>query len=270
MRSRWMCRGLAVYFLNKFWLKGLWGVAWMLLISQHAAHADVWGYVDAKGTAHFAAEPLDERYALFVRGGGGFDSRTAEPDASAMPRPVAVPTGATKLLAFFDVSPSYKAVKHLVRAAATRYGLEYELLQALIAAESGFDADIVSPKGAIGLMQVMPATAQRYGVEGDARISLQRRLADPRTNVAVGARYLSHLLQLFGGQRELALAAYNAGEGAVRRAGNQIPPYKETQDYVKTVLQLHAWLKPPAFAAKPPVRVRMELAGAAPADPYSF
>ncbi len=259
-----------MHLLNKLWSPGPWIIAWMLAISHQSAHADVWGYVDAKGTAHFAAEALDERYVLFVRGGGGFDSRTALPNASAAPRPLAVPTGATKLLAFFDVSPGYKAVRHLLRDAANTHGLEYELLQALIAAESGFDADIVSPKGAVGLMQVMPATAQRFGLEGDARQPLQRKLADPRTNVAVGARYLSHLLQLFGGQRELALAAYNAGEGAVRRAGNQIPPYKETQDYVKTVLQLHALLKPPAFAAKPPVRVRMELAGAAPADPYSF
>jgi hypothetical protein len=133
----------------------------------------------------------------------------------------------------------------------------------LIATESGFDAQAVSPKGALGLMQLMPATAQRYGVAADKRATIEKKLFDPRINIAAGSRYLRDLIEMFPGELELALAAYNAGEGAVQRAGNRIPNYRETQDYVKTVLQLYAYLKPAAGAGgggRVPGRVRMELA----------
>ena len=228
-----------------------------------AARADVWGYVDAKGVAHFAPEQLDSRYALFFRGGeslagasglgrGGEKTRTA--------RPVAVPTVAAKLIAFFEISPGFMRVKHHLREAAKAQGIDYELLQALIATESGFDASAVSPRGAVGLMQVMPATAQRYGVIDDAKLSVGKKLFDARTNIRTGSRYLRYLIDLFPGRLELALAAYNAGEGAVQRAGNKVPNFRETQDYVATVMQLYAMLKPPAAlgrgnfpAARPPV-----------------
>ena len=223
-----------------------------------AARADIWGFVDQKGVAHFAAERLDERYQLFFRGGESFDTARGV----ATPRAVAVPTSQSKLLAFFDISPAYKQVKHHLREASKAHGVDYELLKAVIATESGFDARAVSPKGAVGLMQVMPATAQRYGVKDDARTSTAVKLADPRINIRTGARYLRHLLDLFPGQLELALAAYNAGEGAVQRAGNRIPNYRETQNYVKTVVQLYGLLKPPTLAVREgaaPSRVRMEL-----------
>lgn len=223
------------------------------------AHADVWGYVDAKGVAHFATEKLDERYELFFRGGESFD--TSE---SKLPRAVAVPSAAPKLIAYFEVSPSYKVVKHHLREAAMQHGIDYELLQALIATESGFDVDAVSPKGAIGLMQIMPATAQRYGVKGDPKVPLEKKLVDPRTNIRTGSRYLRDLIQMFPGRLELALAAYNAGEGAVARAGNKVPNYRETQNYVKTVMQLYTMLKPPSMlpGGRGAGRVRMQLPGA--------
>ena len=171
-----------------------------------------------------------------------------------------------KLLAYFDVSPNYKAVKHLLREASAMHGIDYELLQALIATESGFDAQAVSPKGAVGLMQLMPATASRFGVRADAKRSLEQKLADPAVNVPAGTRYLRYLLDLFPGRMDLALAAYNAGEGAVQRAGNQIPAFKETQNYVRTVLALYHQLKPPAPVQAhraAPGRVRMQLQGGA-------
>jgi hypothetical protein len=121
----------------------------------------------------------------------------------------------------------------------------------------------VSPKGAIGLMQLMPATAQRYGVQADKKTTLEKKLFDPRINIAAGSRYLRYLIGLFEGDLELAVAAYNAGEGAVQRAGNKIPNYKETQNYVKTVLQLYAYLKPSAAfgrGGRSSGRIHMELA----------
>lgn len=110
--------------------------------------------------------------------------------------------------------------------AARAYRLDRALLDAVIAVESAYARDAVSPKGAVGLMQLMPATAQRFGV------------ADPHDvlqNIRGGARYLRYLLDSFGGDLGLALAAYNAGEGAVRRHGGRIPPWRETIDYVRKV-----------------------------------
>ncbi len=225
------------------------------------ARAEIWGYVDGHGAAHFAAEKLDDRYELFFRGGESFDTSTGV----ATPRPVAVPTrSASRLLAFFEISPGYKQVKHHLVEAARDHGIEPELLQALIATESGFDATAVSPKGAVGLMQIMPATAERYGVSGDAKRPLRQKLTDPRLNIRTGTRYLHDLMRMFSGQLELALAAYNAGEGAVQRAGNRIPDYPETRNYVRTVLQIYGMLKPPALgrpAGAPPPRIHMELPG---------
>lgn len=221
------------------------------------ARADVWGYVDAKGVAHFATEKIDERYELFFRGGESFDTSRGMGTARA----VAVPTAPAKLIAFFDISPSYKSIKHHLREASRDQDVEYELLQALIATESGFDARAVSPKGAVGLMQLMPATAARYGVTADKKTPVEKKLTDPRTNIRAGTRYLRYLLDLFPGRMELALAAYNAGEGAVQRAGNKIPNYRETQNYVKTVMQLYTMLRPPSMmgSGHGPGRVRMEL-----------
>jgi len=224
-----------------------WLLALLLPLWGGAALADVWGYLDDKGVPHFAAERVDERYELFFRSNAkppGREVAKALPPED-YPRPVAVPKLAPKLLAFFEVSPSYKGVKHVMKDAANTYNIDVELLQAMIATESGFDAQVVSPKGAVGLMQIMPATAERYGVTGDAFTPLAKKLADPQTNIHTGSRYLRYLINLFPGQLELALAAYNAGEGAVQRAGNKVPNYKETQDYVKTVMQLYAVLKPP-------------------------
>ncbi len=244
--------------LGKLWIPAFAGMT--MLGAMTAVHADVWGYVDAEGVAHFASEKQDERYELFFRGNQSFDTADGLPKQADTPRAVAVPTrSASRLIAFFEVSPAYKVVKHHLREASRAQGIDYELLQALIATESGFDAAAVSPKGAIGLMQVMPATAQRYGLAADAK------LADPRINIRTGTRYLRYLLDLFPGELELALAAYNAGEGAVLRAGRRIPDYPETQNYVRTVMQLYEMLKPPATvrAARSPSRVRMELPGGA-------
>jgi soluble lytic murein transglycosylase-like protein len=237
------------------------------------AHADVWGYVDEKGVAHFANEKLDERYELFFRGNQGFDTaqglkpqavERVMPSTAYPPNARGAASAPPKLAAYFEVSTGYKAVRHLLRESAKKNNVDYELLQALISTESGFDSQVVSPKGAVGLMQLIPPTAQRYGVRADANRTVEQKLTDPKINIAAGSQYLRDLIKLFPGRLDLALAAYNAGEGAVQRFGNKIPPYKETQNYVATVMQLYSYLKPPNLLATPlpgtvPNRVRVEL-----------
>ncbi len=158
-----------------------------------------------------------------------------------------------------------------MRDAAKTHRIDFELLQALIVAESGFDPLAVSPKGAVGLMQLMPDTAKRFGVSADKNKSIEDKLRDPKTNINAGAKYLRTLINMFPGQMELAIASYNAGEGAVQKYGNKIPPYKETQNYVKTVIQTYLALKPPVVitslrnanaAENAPTRVRMQMGGA--------
>ena len=124
-----------------------------------------------------------------------------------------------------------------IAAAAAKQNLDPALVHAVIAAESNYRADAVSPSGAIGLMQILPETASRYGVRAE---DLQR----PESNLRAGTRYLADLLRMFSGDLELALAGYNAGEYAVIRAGRRIPPYSATRAYVPRVLELYERLRP--------------------------
>lgn len=129
------------------------------------------------------------------------------------------------------VAPMSPAVERkfvvIVDRASRAAGVEGALVHALIFAESSYDPAAVSPAGATGLMQLMPETARRYGVND---------LLDPEQNVRAGVRHLKDLLEQFDGDVELAIAAYNAGANAVIRAGNRVPPYPETRRYVPRVL----------------------------------
>lgn len=118
------------------------------------------------------------------------------------------------------------AYDDLIRANAEANGLSVDLVRAIIQIESGFNPRAVSPKGAMGLMQLMPATARELGV---------RNAYDPLENIRGGVLYLRSLLDQFSGNEELALAAYNAGPGAVNKYGGVVPPYRETQDYVSRI-----------------------------------
>lgn len=125
--------------------------------------------------------------------------------------------------------PAPRELAPQIRDAARRHALPEALLTAVVAVESGFDPKAVSPKGAKGLMQLMPATARRFGV---------RDVFAVRDNLHGGAAYLRLLIDQFDNDVALALAAYNAGEGAVLRAGRRLPDYPETRDYVSRVLAL--------------------------------
>ena len=118
----------------------------------------------------------------------------------------------------------------LIAAAAREHDIDPALLQAIISVESADNPNARSPVGARGLMQVMPATGRRFGVADEMR------LHEPETNIRAASRYLKTLQGLFGNDLRLVLAAYNAGEGAVQRYGRYIPPYRETQDYVRKVM----------------------------------
>lgn len=236
-------------------------------------HADIWGYVDDKGIPHFSSFQVDERYELFLREQSEPEPFRVQPfnppvaTAPAPAEPEVAPPPPPRVLVYFENSPSYKSVQHLLREASTKHGIDYALLKALIATESGFDSSAVSPKGAVGLMQLIPPTAERYGVKAGKNASIEKKLTDPVVNIRAGASYLSDLIKMFPGQIELALAAYNAGEGAVQRAGNKIPNYPETKNYVKTVMQLYGVLKPQVrgqtttTTGVTPGRVRVEMVG---------
>ena len=201
-----------------------------------SAQADIYGYVDADGTAHFSTERLDDRYQLFMRGDGPFDStQLGAPASSESP-----------LAGFLTRHPGLKKVEPLLHDAAREFDLEPALLKAVMAAESGFNTKAVSPKGAIGLMQIMPATAERYGLQGDRKKSLEQKLTDPKINIRLAARYLRDLHKMFPSQPDLVIASYNAGEGAVQKYKNTIPPYAETRSYVQIVKQFYQLYKPAA------------------------
>ena len=125
------------------------------------------------------------------------------------------------------------ALTPLIDAIALSEGVDPALVHAVITQESGYHPHARSPAGAVGLMQLMPATGVRFGVARAER-------ADPATNVRAGVRYLKWLIRRFHGALPLALAGYNAGEGAVQKYGHQVPPYRETQQYVRLVLANYA------------------------------
>lgn len=220
-------------------------LAAVLLSAAPLAHADLYGYVDENGVAHLAARKLDSRFRLVVSSGANADLRIAQGVGQS-----GIVSGADRSRLYDALArhPNLKQLGPVIAQAAERYHVDAALLKAVIAAESGFDSSAVSPKGAVGLMQVMPTTGERYGVRADATRTVADKLADPRTNVLTGARYLRDLQARYPDRLELVLASYNAGEGAVARHADQIPPYAETQGYVAAVLELYRRFNPDAPA----------------------
>lgn len=190
-----------------------------------AAAAGPWAWVDGAGVVHVAAQRLDPRYQPLL----------GRPAIDAVPGKVD-PAGG--LLTWLEIAPEVRALGPWLREAAEAHGVDGLLLKALITVESGFDAAAVSPRGALGLMQIMPASGDRYATTQERRTPAEQRLRDPRTNIHTGARMLADLLRRFG-RVDLALAAWNAGEGRVRRAGRRLPPIAETEAHVQMVMELY-------------------------------
>ena len=229
-----------------------WGaplIAFAVCVWLTAAHAAVWGYIDDQGRPHVATEKLDDRYQLFFKGSTSADIAAARQRKEREAELAAF--AQTPIFQRLTAHPNAQRFDVLIARYAKANELDTALVKAIVAAESGYEPTAVSAKGALGLMQVIPDTAARYGVAEDKKQTIAQKLFDPATNLRIGTRYLRDLLRLFEDDLQLALAAYNAGEGAVQRYDNRIPPYPETQEYVKLVTQLYAMYKPPPAPATP-------------------
>jgi soluble lytic murein transglycosylase-like protein len=198
---------LAFYFL-----------ACSLLGAALPASADIYGYIDEQGRGHFSNVPQDSRFRIFKKEVGG--AATYSQFNNGMTRQP------SPRLA--NASPaSRNRYAGMIATVAKEQRIDPALLHAVITVESGYNAGAKSPAGAVGLMQLMPDTARRYDVGN---------IWDPLENLRAGARYLRYLLGLFNDNLSLTLAAYNAGEGAVIKAGHRIPNFAETRLYVPKVL----------------------------------
>jgi soluble lytic murein transglycosylase-like protein len=197
-------------------------LAMIALVSAVNCRADVFSYTDAQGVVHFSNVPADGRYRLLM----------ASPAAAGADR------RAGQFKNWLLKSATYDS---LIESAAFANTINPALIRAMIVVESGFNPRAVSKRGAIGLMQLRPETARRYGVSN---------IYDPAQNIRAGARYLSELMTLYDSDTELALAAYNAGEAAVARYGGHIPPFKETLEYVPSVLKIYHALVAQELAAE--------------------
>jgi soluble lytic murein transglycosylase-like protein len=185
----------------------------LLMTAGAGAHSRIYTYMDADGVKHYTDVPDNNRYKLLVLS----------------------PQDVTQSGEHYDATLLARAAQYdsIIERAALSAAVEPNLLRAVIVVESGFNSRAVSKRGAVGLMQLMPATAFRFGVSNPY---------DPKENVHAGARYLKFLMDRFGQNVRLALAAYNAGEEAVDRNGGQIPPFAETMAYVPKVLKIYRML----------------------------
>jgi soluble lytic murein transglycosylase-like protein len=175
----------------------------LALFCPHVAGAQIYAWRDASGTLVLSDRNINAPTDVYVVAGA---------PAYRVTRPETGGLGA--------------AFEPMLLEHAARHALRPELVRAVIQVESGFNPRARSPKGAMGLMQLMPETAVQLGV---------RDAFDPAENIRGGTAYLRQLLDRFAGDEELALAAYNAGAGAVERYGRRVPPFRETRDYVKRV-----------------------------------
>jgi soluble lytic murein transglycosylase-like protein len=189
-----------------------------LFISNEVV-ADIYKFTDTDGRVYYTDEPRHSLYKRIIKSKTFRYSNINNSNTNNYHTKVRTFSGANK-----------KRFAELIEQAANRYQVDAKLVHAVIQTESAYNSSAQSPAGAVGLMQLMPDTARRFGVSDRN---------DPDQNVDGGTRYLKHLINMFNPNLDLAVAAYNAGENAVIRYNNSIPPYPETQNYVKQVLALY-------------------------------
>jgi len=201
------------------------------LVFSNTALADVYKYVAPNGRVFYTDEPPNKRYKRIIRTKVVVRTRNKKLRVH--------PNRGISLASLGKVKPgklsrrasiNKKKYSYLIKQAAKKHNVSERLLHAVIQTESAYNPTAISSAGAVGLMQLMPATARRFGVTNRN---------DPKQSINGGARYLRVLLKMFKSNLTLAVASYNAGEGAVKKYNNSIPPYKETQNYVKKVLALY-------------------------------
>jgi soluble lytic murein transglycosylase-like protein len=178
------------------------------LVAAPPAFADIYKYTDKHGRVYLTDTPKHSGYKRLVKTWKGWQESKSS-------------------VALKDFEKNRAKFSSTIDYYAKQHKLPNSLVHAVVAVESAYDPEAVSRAGAVGLMQLMPETAKRYGVANRT---------NPAQNVSGGTRYLRDLLDMFNNDLVLALAAYNAGEGAVKRHGNKVPPYPETQRYVAKVL----------------------------------
>jgi soluble lytic murein transglycosylase-like protein len=183
------------------------------LLASDQVLADIYKFVDSDGRVYYTDEPRHSLYKRIIQ----TKIQKSYPKYDALN--VRAYTGGKKRQ-FMD----------LINQVAYRHQVDANLVHAVIQTESAYNSHAISSAGAVGLMQLMPDTARRFGVTDRH---------DPDQNVEGGTRYLRHLIDMFNPNLDLAVAAYNAGENAVIKYKNSIPPYPETQNYVKQVLALY-------------------------------
>ena len=226
-----------------------------------SAQADIYAYVDENGVRHISNQPTDSRYKLIMKtpkyqpatpsvppagrvssGSGSIGtsdgrrwqvirpSKNRQANLSRLHKSGQIEWSAATQKPFGINEKTRKQLSDDIARIAAKHQIDPHLIHAVISAESGFNPRAVSHAGAMGLMQLMPGTAERFGVSNPF---------DPVANINGGARYLRWLLNKFKNDVRLALAGYNAGENAVIKYGRKIPPYKETQQYVGRVLKFY-------------------------------
>jgi len=207
---------ISVMRLNRWYIAS---IIVMLAGSAADSSADIYQFVDDSGVVHFTNVPA------------GRVKKNAKVHTEARPTSPSTTTSqpvspATESQRTEDIPVSYV---NIINSACARYGVDPSLVHAVVKVESGFNPFALSRKGAMGLMQLMPQTASTMNV---------RNTFSPHENIEGGVKYLRYLLDRYEGNLSLALAAYNSGETAVKKWGT-IPPFKETQDYVKKIMQIY-------------------------------
>jgi hypothetical protein len=201
----------------------------LMLSALRPADADIYKYVDSNGVIHFSNIPAADESQKIIKE----DHSAGRYSDDSGPR---MTGSAEACRGVINYTPGNKApigddvpFADIINRKSKKYGVDPQLVKAVIKAESNFKPRAVSAKGAQGLMQLMPATAKMMGV---------RNSFDPEQNIDGGVKYLKYLLENFKGDIELTVAAYNCGEGRVARNGNTVPNIRETKNYVKKVMKL--------------------------------
>jgi soluble lytic murein transglycosylase-like protein len=206
----------------------LWLLTLGIPVIPSSIRADIYRYQDERGVVHFTNAPTDSKYQLFLK-----EQQKSRPSLPSKGNQKTFSSSISNLNNYTQLAPH-------IDEASQQYGIDPKLIQAVIHVESNFDPQAVSPKGAQGLMQLMPQTARDLQVS-DA--------FSPKENIDGGTRYLRYLMDIYNQDMSLALAAYNAGPEKVN-LHRGIPPYQETKTYVQRVMQIYNRLRSPLLSTR--------------------